>query len=46
MFLCTRSMKDLAVLDSTPGALYPKIVSIANQEVFSVEVSDLAHSRQ
>lgn len=32
------SMKNLAVLDSTPGVMYPKIVSIVNQEVFSLEV--------
>ncbi|KAL9987728.1 hypothetical protein ACROYT_G002079 [Oculina patagonica] len=32
------SMKNLSVLDSTPGVLYPKIVSIVNQEVFSLEV--------
>ena len=31
-------MKDLSVLDSTPGVLYPKVVSIVNQEVFSLEV--------
>ena len=31
-------MKDLSVIDSTPGTLYPKIVSIANQEVFSLQV--------
>ena len=31
-------MKDLAVIDSSSGALYPKIVSIANEEVFSLEV--------
>ena len=31
-------MKNLSVLDTTPGALYPKIVSIVNQEVFSLQV--------
>ncbi|XP_068741113.1 intermembrane lipid transfer protein VPS13A-like [Montipora capricornis] len=34
----TARMKDLSVIDSTPGTLYPKIVSIANQEVFSLQV--------
>ncbi|XP_022794312.1 vacuolar protein sorting-associated protein 13A-like [Stylophora pistillata] len=32
------SMKTLSVMDSTPGAFYPKIVSIVNQEVFSLQV--------
>lgn len=31
-------MKNLSVLDTTPGALYSKIVSIVNQEVFSLQV--------
>ena len=37
-------MKDLSVMDSTRGALYPKIVSIVNQEVFSLEVCTLSLS--
>ena len=32
------SMKTLSVMDSTPGAIYPKIVSIVNEEVFSLQV--------
>ena len=32
------SMKTLSVMDSTPGAVYPKIVSIVNEEVFSLQV--------
>ena len=31
-------------MDSTRGALYPKIVSIVNQEVFSLEVCTFSHS--
>ena len=30
-------------MDSTRGALYPKIVSIVNQEVFSLEVCSFSH---
>ena len=37
-------MKDLSVMDSTRGALYPKVVSIVNQEVFSLEVCTFSHS--
>ena len=32
------SIKTLSVTDSTPGAVYPKIVSIVNEEVFSLQV--------
>ena len=32
------SMKTLSVMDSTPGAVYPKIVSIVNEELFSLQV--------
>ena len=32
------------MMDSTRGALYPKIVSIVNQEVFSLEVCTFSHS--
>ncbi|XP_066022142.1 intermembrane lipid transfer protein VPS13C isoform X9 [Pocillopora verrucosa] len=38
----TASMKTLSVTDSTPGAVYPKIVSIVNEEVFSLQV--IAHN--
>ena len=37
-------MKDLSVMDSTCGALYPKIVSIVNQEVFNLKVCIFSHS--
>ena len=32
------SMKTLSVLDSTPEAVYPKIVSIVDEELFSLQV--------
>ena len=32
------SMKTLSVMDSTPGAIYPNIVSIVNEELFSLQV--------
>ena len=35
------SMKTLSVMDSTPGAIYPNIVSIVNEELFSLQVCNL-----